>query len=73
MIPGLVDINWFGNFFLKIQVYLEIDVGINKKLSDIMKIIIGDNNFANMISDFISWSFMRLNPVQQKIIINESI
>ena len=73
MIPGLVDINWFGNFFLKIQVYLEIDVGISKKLSDIMKIIIVDNNLAYMISDFISWSFMRLKPIQQKIIINESV
>ena len=73
MIPGLVDINWFGNFFLKIQVYLKIDVGISKKLSDIMKIIIVDNNLANMISDFILWSFMRLKPIQQKIIINESL
>ena len=53
--------------------YLEIYVCMSKKLGDVIKIMVVYNDLAYVISDFISWSFMRLNPVQLKIILNQSI
>ena len=52
--------------------YLEFDVCIVQKPYDSVEIIIANNNLAHMASNFEAGAFVRLNPIQRKIIINRS-